>query len=44
MLPLEIIAAYFYKEQAGDELCQAHVKLGRAKVAVARKKLRAYLL
>ena len=30
-------------KQAGAELCQAQVKLERAKVAVARKKLRAYL-
>ena len=32
------------EEQAGAELCQAQVKLERAKVAVARNKLRAYLL
>jgi hypothetical protein len=30
-------------KQAGAELCQAQVKLKRAIVAVARKKLRAYL-
>ena len=31
-------------KQVGAELCQAQVKLGLAKLAVTRKKLRAYLL
>ena len=31
-------------KQAGAELCQAQVKLGLAKLAVNRNKLRAYLL
>jgi hypothetical protein len=31
-------------EQAGAELCQAHVKLGLASLTVTRKKLRSYLL
>jgi hypothetical protein len=31
-------------KQAGAELCQAQVKLGLSKLAVIRKKLRAYKL
>jgi hypothetical protein len=44
MAKVALLSDYDQTRQAGAELCQAHVELGLAKLALTRKKLRAYKL